>query len=150
VDDAQRTNTETLSNVIETIHIFVDCLSGITDAWEAFSRTEIALFTRHAQDKPTWPAILTRINRNMSELDRLRKLLLTKRERFRFKLESVSSFRIQTPFSFSTNSTTLYDYDTKASRLSQSPTRYCTGWRNDTHPGSWAAHRYQHWTNSET
>jgi hypothetical protein len=93
VDDAQRTNTETLSNVIETTHIFVDCLSGIIDSWETFSRTDIALFTRHAQDKLKWPEILTKINRNISELDRLRKLLITKRERFKFKLESVSGFQ---------------------------------------------------------
>jgi hypothetical protein len=93
-DDRERTNTQTLSNVIETIHIFVDCLSGIIDAWETFSRTEMALFTRHAPDKLKWPAILKSITRNMSELDRLRKLLITKRERFRFKLESVSFFSV--------------------------------------------------------
>lgn len=85
------TNTETLSNVIETIHIFVDCLSGIIDAWNTFSRTEIVLFTTHAPDKLTWPEILTRITRSMSELERLRRVLITKRERFRFKLESVST-----------------------------------------------------------
>jgi hypothetical protein len=33
-----------------------------------------------------------RITRNMSELDRLRKLLMTKRDRFKSKLESVSHF----------------------------------------------------------
>lgn len=93
-DDEQRTNTQTLSNVIETIHVFVDCLSGITDAWETFSRSEIALFTRHAPEKIKWPEILFRINRNMSELNRLRRLLITKRELFRFKLESVSNVSI--------------------------------------------------------
>jgi hypothetical protein len=91
-DDRQRTNTQTLSNVIETIHIFVDRLSGIIDAWETFSSTEIMLFTRHAPDKLTWPEMLTSITRSISELERLRKLLITKRERFKFKLESVSIF----------------------------------------------------------
>ncbi|KAF2833220.1 hypothetical protein CC86DRAFT_279597 [Ophiobolus disseminans] len=91
-DDRQRTHTQTLSNVIETIHIFVDCLSGIVDAWADFSRTEIALFTRHAPDKPKWPGILARIARNISELERLRNLLIAKRERFRFKLESYVAF----------------------------------------------------------
>jgi hypothetical protein len=67
-------------------------LSGTVDAWETFSRTEIALFTRHAPDKLAWPVILIRITRNISELDRLRKLLITKRERFVFKLQSVSLF----------------------------------------------------------
>jgi hypothetical protein len=50
------------------------------------------LFTRHAPDKLAWPAILTNITRNMAELERLRKLLITKRERFKFKLESVSEY----------------------------------------------------------
>jgi hypothetical protein len=95
VDDPQRTNTETISNVIETIHVFVDCLSGIVDAWEMFSRSEIMLFTRHAPEKLTWPEILARITRNMSEVERLRKLLITKRERFKFKLESVSDSLIR-------------------------------------------------------
>ncbi|EAT85647.2 hypothetical protein SNOG_06996 [Parastagonospora nodorum SN15] len=91
-DDDQRKHTQTLSNVIETIHTFVDCISGIIDAWESFSRHEIVLFTRHAPEKLKWPDMLTRINRNMTELDRLRKLLITKRELFRSKLESYVAF----------------------------------------------------------
>ncbi|KAH5157993.1 hypothetical protein HBH69_071140 [Parastagonospora nodorum] len=88
-DDDQRKHTQTLSNVIETIHTFVDCISGIIDAWESFSRHEIVLFTRHAPEKLKWPDMLMQINRNMTELDRLRKLLITKRELFRSKLESL-------------------------------------------------------------
>lgn len=88
-DDNRRTNTKTLSNVIETVQILVDCISGIVDAWESFNHTEIALFTKHAPEKLVWPDILMRISRNIAELDRLRKLLLTKRDRFKFKLDSV-------------------------------------------------------------
>lgn len=36
-----------------------------------------------------WPVMLTDIDRNIKELERLQKLLLTKRERFKFKLDSV-------------------------------------------------------------
>ncbi|KAH8731156.1 hypothetical protein GQ44DRAFT_605115, partial [Phaeosphaeriaceae sp. PMI808] len=91
-DDGDRTNTQTLSNVIETIHIFVDCLGGIIDSWGMFSRNEILFFTRHAPEKLDWPPILSKITRNMSELDRLRNLLLTKKERLKFKLESYVAF----------------------------------------------------------
>ncbi|PVH98792.1 hypothetical protein DM02DRAFT_681135 [Periconia macrospinosa] len=37
-DDSKRTHTQTLSNVIETIQIFVDCISCITDAWDTFCK----------------------------------------------------------------------------------------------------------------
>jgi hypothetical protein len=66
VDKEDRTYTKEINYVIETIHVFVDCLS-------------------------MWPTLLIAITRNIAELERMRKLLITKRERFRFKLESVSS-----------------------------------------------------------
>jgi hypothetical protein len=87
------TNTRTISNAIETIHVFVDCLGGIIDAWNTFSSTEVILFTNYAPDNLAWHAILIRISRNISSLDRLRRLLITKRERFNFKLQSVSLSR---------------------------------------------------------
>ena len=68
----------------------MDSIGGTLDAWEDFYNSQIALFTVHARDKPTWPALLDRIIRNIVELRRLRRLLETKRNRFKFKLESVS------------------------------------------------------------
>ncbi|KAF2869771.1 hypothetical protein BDV95DRAFT_497619 [Massariosphaeria phaeospora] len=91
-DDPSRTHTETLSNVIETVQIFVDCISAIIDAWDTFYRNQISFFTTFARDKPTWPRIIDSIIRSMAELDRLRKLLLTKRDRFRFKFDSYVAF----------------------------------------------------------
>lgn len=84
------TTTRTINTVIDTIHTFVDCLSGIIDAWDAFSRTEIAYFTTHAPDKLQYPQLLIAITRNVAELERMRKLLITKRERFIIRVESVS------------------------------------------------------------
>jgi hypothetical protein len=78
-----------ISDIIETIQTFVDYISGIVDAWNTFSRTELALFTTYARDKVTWPNQIININRSIMELDQLQKLLLTKRERFKFKLDSV-------------------------------------------------------------
>jgi hypothetical protein len=89
-DDHTLSHTKTISNVTETIHIFADCISGIIDAWDNFKNTQILLFTLHARDKPLWPGLLDSIARNIDELRRLRRLLDTKRERFKFKLESVS------------------------------------------------------------
>jgi hypothetical protein len=88
-DDHTLSHTKTISNVTETIHIFADCISGIIDAWDNFKNTQILLFTLHARDKPLWPGLLDSIARNIDELRRLRRLLDTKRERFKFKLESV-------------------------------------------------------------
>ncbi|KAJ4367494.1 hypothetical protein N0V83_007077 [Neocucurbitaria cava] len=88
-DDKERTNTKTLSNVIETIHIFVDCMEGIVDSWRTFHRSEMAMFTKHAPEKLTWPGIIARIDRHITELDGMRKLLLNKRDRFKSKLDSL-------------------------------------------------------------
>lgn len=96
-DDPELRHTKTISNVIDTIQIFVDCISSIVDAWDNFYNTQISLFTLHARDKPSWPGLLDKIVRNVVELRRLRRLLETKRERFKFKLESVGvlcTFRI--------------------------------------------------------
>jgi len=87
------TNTKTISRVIETIQTFVDCISGIVDAWDTFKYTGLSFFRQHAPEKIEWPPIISTIVGNIAELDRLRKLLLTKRERFKFKLESVSHLR---------------------------------------------------------
>ncbi|KAI8936255.1 hypothetical protein NX059_006677 [Plenodomus lindquistii] len=87
-DNERQELIRTLSTIIETIQIFVDAINGTIDAWETFYRTQIALFTVHARDKPTWPDILDSIIRSISELMRLRNLLLRKKQRFRFKLES--------------------------------------------------------------
>lgn len=65
-------------------------MSGIVDAWDNFYDTRIFLFTVHARDKPLWPGLIDEILRNIVELRRLRRLLETKRGRFKFKLESVS------------------------------------------------------------
>lgn len=124
MDDPERTNTETLSNVIETIHVFVDGLSGIIDAWDTFSRTEIALFTTHAPDKLRWPAILTRITRSMSELDRLRRVLMTKKERFKFKLESVSAVSsgiVVISYQFTFNFFLVSTYDVRTEIIYHNP-----------------------------
>ncbi|CAO2650561.1 Nn.00g018530.m01.CDS01 [Neocucurbitaria sp. VM-36] len=88
-DDNKRTNTKTLSNVLETIHIFVDCIEGTVDSWNTFRRSEISLFTKHAPERPTWREIIARIDRHITELDGMRKLLLTQRNRFKSKLESL-------------------------------------------------------------
>jgi hypothetical protein len=93
-DDDTLPHTKTISNVIETIHIFVDSIGGTIAAWDNFNSTQILLFTLHARDKPLWPALLDSISRNIDELRRLRRLLDTKRERFKFKLESVSRLPI--------------------------------------------------------
>lgn len=88
-DDNRRSSMKTLSNIIETTQIFIDCISAIVDAWAMFSRNELSLFTKHASDKRIWPELIVNIKRHISELDRLRRLLLTKREHFQFKLDSL-------------------------------------------------------------
>ncbi|KAJ8114938.1 hypothetical protein OPT61_g3298 [Boeremia exigua] len=88
-DDADLQHTKTISNVIETVQIFVDCIGGTVEFWDNLYKTQISLFTTHARDKPLWPALLDRIVRNVLELRRLRRLLETKRDRFKFKLESL-------------------------------------------------------------
>ncbi|KAH7355640.1 hypothetical protein BKA66DRAFT_430008 [Pyrenochaeta sp. MPI-SDFR-AT-0127] len=97
-DDNRRSSMKTLSNIIETTQIFIDCISAIVDAWAMFSRNELSLFTKHASDKRIWPELIVNIKRHISELDRLRRLLLTKREHFQFKLDSYVAF----PLLFST------------------------------------------------
>jgi hypothetical protein len=104
-DDNRRTNTRTISTVIETAQVFIDSISGIVDAWDTFNRTELWIFTTYLPERSIWPTYVKVIVRNVAELDRLRKLLLTKRDRFKFKLESVSS---RTPgFSYHAGSCTL-------------------------------------------
>jgi hypothetical protein len=98
-DNKNQALTRALSNVIETVQIFVDCINGIIDAWNTFYHTQISLFTLHARDKPDWPGILDRIIRSVSELVRLRNLLLTRRERFKFKLDSVCILLFISPYS---------------------------------------------------
>ncbi|KAF1956056.1 hypothetical protein CC80DRAFT_413860 [Byssothecium circinans] len=91
-DDRKRTHTQTLSNVIETIQIFVDCISGVIIAWETFQKTQISFFTIHAREKLEYPRRIDNIIRHMAELERLKRLLITKRERFKFKLNSYVAF----------------------------------------------------------
>ncbi|KAH6838454.1 hypothetical protein BKA58DRAFT_395667, partial [Alternaria rosae] len=67
-DDNKRTNTRTISDVIET--------------------TQLSLFTSYIPERSLWPNYINSIMRNVAELDRLRKTLLTKRDRFKFKLDS--------------------------------------------------------------
>ncbi|KAF7676901.1 hypothetical protein GT037_005113 [Alternaria burnsii] len=88
-DDNKRTNTRTISDVIETAQLFIDGISGITDAWDTFSRTELEIFTTYLPDRSTWPTYINIIVRNIAELDRLRKLLLIRRDHFKFKLDSL-------------------------------------------------------------
>jgi hypothetical protein len=49
----RRANAKTLSHVIETIQIFVDCISDIVDSWDTFGRAELLLFTKYAAGKRT-------------------------------------------------------------------------------------------------
>ncbi|CAN9186208.1 unnamed protein product [Alternaria alternata] len=88
-DDNKRTNTRTISDVIETAQLFIDGISGITDAWDTFSRTELVIFTTYLPERSTWPTYINIIIRNVAELDRLRKLLLIRRDHFKFKLDSL-------------------------------------------------------------
>ncbi|KNG51349.1 hypothetical protein TW65_01364 [Stemphylium lycopersici] len=69
-------------------YIFIDSISGIVDAWETFKRNDILLFTKCTSSSQTWPRHIDTINRNIKSLDRQCKLLIAKRERFKFKLES--------------------------------------------------------------
>ena len=96
-DDNKRTNTRTISDVIETTQVFIDSLGGIVDAWETFHGTELSLFTSYIPERSIWPTYINSIMRNIAELDRLRKILLTKRDRFKFKLDSVSSEQYAMP-----------------------------------------------------
>jgi hypothetical protein len=83
-------------DIMDTTHILVNSLSGIIDAWETFSRDDIELFTTYAPDalRLKWSVRLSCIKRNVSELERLRKLLLTRQEHLSRKLESVSIFSL--------------------------------------------------------
>ncbi|KAH7095359.1 hypothetical protein FB567DRAFT_601211 [Paraphoma chrysanthemicola] len=87
-DDKVMTHTRTIGHVIETIQIFVGCISGIVEAWASFRYTGLALFCQHAPEKLSWPPIISNIAGNIAELDRLRKTLTRRRELFKFKLES--------------------------------------------------------------
>lgn len=69
-------------------------MGGIIDSWEYFCHNGMSLFQVHAPDKLGWPGMISSIVGHIAELDQLRKLLVTKRERFKFKLESVSSIEI--------------------------------------------------------
>jgi hypothetical protein len=89
-DEKDMTHTRTIGHVIETIQIFVDCISSTVEAWDSFRNTGLALFTQHAPEKLTWPSIISQIVGNIAELDSMRKGMIRKRERFRFKLETVS------------------------------------------------------------
>lgn len=86
-----------MSDVINTIQTFADSIGSIIEAWNAFHRTQISLFTIHAPEKLNWPQLLDNIIRQISELARLRRLLLTQRERFKFKLDSVNIFTLNFP-----------------------------------------------------
>jgi hypothetical protein len=58
------------------------------DAWKTFQGTQIAYFTTFG--KPEWQALIDKIIQNMSELGRLRSILLNKQERFECKLRNAS------------------------------------------------------------
>ncbi|KAF2638066.1 hypothetical protein P280DRAFT_529762 [Massarina eburnea CBS 473.64] len=91
-DDDKRTHTQTLSNVIETIQIFVDCISGIASAWDTFNNYQMSFFTVHARDKIEYPRLIDSIVQNLAELERLKRVPMTKSNRFKFKLNSYLAF----------------------------------------------------------
>ncbi|KAF2189607.1 hypothetical protein K469DRAFT_683025 [Zopfia rhizophila CBS 207.26] len=88
-DDFKRTHTRTLGEVIEKLQLFADSLSATLDAWGAFYNTRISYFTRFG--KPEWQTHIESIVQHMKDLERLRKILLKRLERFRTKLASFST-----------------------------------------------------------
>ena len=89
--DQERTkHTVIMSDVIAKIQLFSSCIGGTIDAWDSFWRTRHRYFTTFG--KAEWQPQIDSIIENMVELARLRKTLLTKRDRFETKLRNVSSY----------------------------------------------------------
>ena len=84
--DPHTTHTPILGNVISKIHLFSGSISGIVDAWETFHATQISYFTTFG--KPEWQLRIDKIAQNIAQLERLRKMLLNKQERFECKLRN--------------------------------------------------------------
>ena len=69
-------------------------MDGIVTVWNAFYQTQNIYLIELG--KPEWQNYLNSIVQNMSELDRLRRILLVKQEHFECKLRNVS-FRYTLP-----------------------------------------------------
>ncbi|OAL50526.1 hypothetical protein IQ07DRAFT_679915 [Pyrenochaeta sp. DS3sAY3a] len=78
-----------LSKVIETIQTFSECIYGTVDSWERFCNGEMSLFTTRVPNQSVWPRMIASISRSVGELDRLRKLLLAKRDTFKLELDGI-------------------------------------------------------------
>ncbi|PSN73203.1 hypothetical protein BS50DRAFT_482272 [Corynespora cassiicola Philippines] len=93
VDDAFGSHMQHLSLIIETTEIFINSIGQISDNWMNFRRTDLALFTKYAVGKPMeWSNIIDNISHNVTELERLQKLLVAQQKRFNFKLSSFVAF----------------------------------------------------------
>ncbi|KAF2656663.1 hypothetical protein K491DRAFT_596635, partial [Lophiostoma macrostomum CBS 122681] len=91
-DDPYITHTRVLANVISTIQLFSGYIyiASTLDAWKTFRSTQISYFTTFG--KPEWQIRIDRIIQDMSELERLRNMLLNKQERFECKLRNYIAF----------------------------------------------------------
>ncbi|KAF2120986.1 hypothetical protein BDV96DRAFT_595374 [Lophiotrema nucula] len=88
-DTRDKKHTVTLSDVIAKIQLFASCIDSLIDAWESFWATRQRYFTTFG--KAEWQRPIENINETIMELARLRKLLLTKRDRFETKLRNLST-----------------------------------------------------------
>ncbi|KAF2739823.1 hypothetical protein EJ04DRAFT_425947 [Polyplosphaeria fusca] len=95
-DDVDKTHTKTLGCLIAKIQLFAGCIGGTIDAWRELYETKHPYFTTFG--KPEWQVFLDRIDQNVVELSRLRRLLLARQDRFESRLRHYVAF----PLLFST------------------------------------------------